>query len=125
VNPATAPGGSASVDTYAYPVSSNRLSAIANPLPGTRSYGYDDAGNTTGELRSLAVTGDPLGRLVTVGLDGSAQADYLYNALGQQVHRDVFGTATLSVHDLAGNRTAGHDGAGPAYPSGSRGKPGK
>ena len=41
------------MDAYAYAVDSNRLTAIANPLVGTRSYSYDAAGNTTAELRAL------------------------------------------------------------------------
>jgi hypothetical protein len=44
------------------------------------------------------------------------EAEYLYNALGQQVHRTVSpsGSAvvTLSVHDLNGNRIAEYDGSG-------------
>ncbi|MFQ5566301.1 MAG: hypothetical protein ACE5EU_08065, partial [Paracoccaceae bacterium] len=39
-------------------------------------------------------------------------ADHLYNALGQQVSRDVGGVVTLSVHDLNGNRIAEHDDTG-------------
>ena len=45
-------------------------------------------------------------------LGGLRQADYRYNALGQQVSRDVGGAVTLSVHDLAGNRIAEHDDTG-------------
>jgi len=87
-----------------------------------RSYGYDGAGNTTGELRSLATTQDWFytydanGRLASAGYGGIPEADYLYNALGQQVQRTVSpsGSAvvTLSVHDLGGNRIAEYDGSG-------------
>jgi len=114
----TPPGGAASVDAYAHAVDSNRLTAIANPLAGTRSYSYDASGNTTAELRALGLPDawaygyDKAGRLVSVGVDGSAQGAYLYNALGQQVSRTAWPGAleavTLSVHDLSGNRIAEH-----------------
>jgi RHS repeat-associated protein len=118
----TPAGGPASVDAYAYAADSNRLTAIANPLAGTRSYSHDDAGNTTAELRALplpdawAYAYDKAGRLASVAVDGSAQGAYLYNALGQQVSRTAWPgpleAVTLSVHDLNGNRIAEHDGSG-------------
>jgi YD repeat-containing protein len=111
----TPSGGSASVDSYAYAVDSNRLTAIANPLLGTRIYSSCASGNTAQELRALPILDDwdygynDLGRMVTVSLNGSTQADYLYNALGQQVSRTVWSggspAVTLSVHDLAAKRT--------------------
>jgi RHS repeat-associated protein len=114
----TPAGGPASVDAYAYAVDSNRLTAIANPLAGTRSYSHDAAGNTTAELRALGLPDawaydyDKAGRLASVAVDGAAQGAYLYNALGQQVHRTAWPgpleAVTLSVHDLNGNRLAEH-----------------
>ena len=49
-------------------------------------------------------------------LNSVLQAEYVYNALGQQVSRTVgsgpSAVVTLSVHDLAGNRIAEHDDTG-------------
>lgn len=45
-------------------------------------------------------------------LNGLRRADYLTNALGQQVSREVGGAVTVSVHDLNGNRIAEHDDTG-------------
>jgi len=118
----TPPGGSATVQSYSYPPDSNRLSLIDIPSVGSRSYGYDGAGNTTAELRSLGAsqdwfyTYDANGRLASAGYGGITEGAYLYNALGQQVHRTVWTSGspvvTLSVHDLNGNRIAEYDGAG-------------
>ena len=55
---------------------------------------------------------DDFNRLASVDLNGARQADYAYNALGQQVSRDTGWAVTLSVHDLNGNRIAEHDGSG-------------
>ena len=118
----TPPGGSASLDTYTYELTSNGLDTIDNLATGTRGYSYDGAGNTVGELRALAVTDNwsyaynNAGRLASVSLNGGLQAEYVYNALGQQVSRTVgsgpSAVVTLSVHDLNGNRIAEHDDTG-------------
>ena len=118
----TPPGGSASLDTYTYELTSNGLDTIDNLATGTRGYSYDGAGNTVGELRALAVTDNwsyaynNAGRLASVSLNGGLQAEYVYNALGQQVGRTVgsgpSAVVTLSVHDLNGNRIAEHDDTG-------------
>jgi RHS repeat-associated protein len=118
----TPPGGGASTDTYTYEPTSNGLDVIDNPATGSRGYSHDGAGNTVAATRTLAGAGNwsyvynDAGRLASVSLNGGLQAEYLYNALGQQVSRTAWPGAleavTLSVHDLGGNRLAEHDQTG-------------
>ena len=113
------PPSNAKTWTYTYDAASNRLLEIDRKGPGNRTFTYDGTGNTLTEARNVSVNQawayeyDAAGRLASVDLDGSTVGAYLYNALGQQVHRTIWQGGipfvTMSVHDLAGNRIAEHD----------------
>jgi RHS repeat-associated protein len=89
-------------NTYAYttPGTSNRLGATAGPPPA-KSFGYDGAGNLTGD-GILAYGYDAGGRLVSV--TGSAvNATRQYNGLGQRTRRSAQpGETTVYAYDEAG-----------------------
>ena len=107
--------GGAQVDSYAYPAGSNRLASVALAAGGTRNLGYDAAGNVISDSRAGGPYGysyDAAGRLASVTVGGVVQAEYKYNALGQQAVRTFPGSGQSihSVYGPDGNRIAEYDG---------------
>ena len=99
-------------DTYSYGLTDNRLASIAGGT--TRSFTHDAAGNTTYDNQSgtgYGYTYNAANRMDTMSINGTVQAEYLYNALGQQVVRRLTqaGQTIHSIHDLDGNRIAEYD----------------
>jgi RHS repeat-associated protein len=62
---------------------SNRLNSISNPA---RTFGYDDAGNTTADTAGYSATYDASGRLAALTKAG-VTTTYSHNALGQRVRK--------------------------------------
>jgi YD repeat-containing protein len=96
-NRLTTTGTTASTETIA--TTNNRLSATSGGL--VRTYGYDNAGNTT------SFTGDPFtfndrGRMNSATAGGII-TNYIYNALGQLVKKTVGSITTYLVYDEAGH----------------------
>lgn len=115
------PGTGAVVDAYTYGATNNRLSVVNRTGQPARSFTFDAAGNTLQEVRTVGIGSDTWayaynvhGRLVSVTLNGSLQAEYVYNFQGQQVLRTVWNggvaTKTVSVFDQWGHRIAEYDG---------------
>ena len=103
------PFATAITDTYSYPATSNRLQSVAGGQ--ARSFTYDAAGNVTYDARSGTGYGysyNVQNRMSEFTLNGVVQAEYDYNALGQQVIRRLTQGAQVvhAVHDVAGNRLA-------------------
>ena len=78
----------------------------------TRTFTYDAAGNTTYDQRTavdgFGYTYNAANRMDTITKNGVVQAEYKYNALGQQVIRQLNGQGITinAVFDLDGNRVA-------------------
>jgi YD repeat-containing protein len=76
-------------DTYSYPAGNNRLSSVATGGGHTRTFTYDTAGNTTYDQRTAVdgygFTYNAANRMATITKNGVVQAEYKYNAQGQQV----------------------------------------
>ena len=103
--------GTATTDTYSYPIDSNRLQSVIFGAGGTRSLTYDAAGNVVYDDRNGPGYGysyDAANRMSSFAINGVIQAEYEYNALGQQVIRRLTqdGQTIHSVHDALGNRIA-------------------
>ena len=102
----------AATDTYTYPATSNRLSAITLATGGTRGFTYDAAGNVTFDNRTGGAYGytyNAAGRLSQFKIGGVLQASYKYDALGRQAIRTLsLPTAVTiqSVFDSSGRRIA-------------------
>lgn len=78
---------------------------------GVRGLTYDAGGNVTFDNRNGPGYGynyDAAGRMSAFAINGVVQAEYQYNALGQQVVRRLTqaGQTIHSLHDAAGNRIA-------------------
>ncbi len=103
--------GTVTTDTYTYGPTDNRLASIAEAGGHTRTFTYDASGNTTYDNRSgggYGYTYDALGRMASFSINGVLQAEYAYNAQGQQVVRRLTqsGQTIHNVFDLDGNRIA-------------------
>ena len=101
-------------DIYSYFATSNRLDQIAEASGHTRTFTDDAAGNVTYDNRSGGGYGysyDAAGRMSEMSINGVVQAEYEYNALGQQVVRRLTPTQQTihNVFDLDGNRIAEYD----------------
>ncbi|MCR5881404.1 Ig-like domain repeat protein [Rhizobacter sp. J219] len=86
---------------YATATTSNRLNSITNPA---RSFGYDEAGNTTSDSTNYTATYDAAGRLATLTKAGTTTT-YSYNGLGQRVRKFSSTGATstnIFVYDQQG-----------------------
>ena len=115
-------GLGSSGDVYTYGPTSNRLSQVQFVSGDTRTFSYDAAGSTTGDVRTVGMGVDDWGyayndqnRLASVTLNTVEQATYRYNFAGHQVVRSVWDggvlAKTISVHDIAGQRLGEYDGA--------------
>ena len=113
--------GSAPADAYTYGVTSNRLQQVDYASGNMRTFTYDAAGSTTGDVRTVGMGVDDWGyayndqnRLASVTLNTVEQASYRYNFAGHQVVRSVWTggvlAKTISVHDIAGMRLGEYDG---------------
>lgn len=100
-------GGGAS-STYTVSSSSNRLMSVSGAL--TRSYTYDNAGNTTADGAATFGYNDA-GRMISATKSG-VTTNYALNALGQRVRKVVNGTSSYFVYDEAGRLIGEYDNAG-------------
>ncbi|WP_161966157.1 RHS repeat-associated core domain-containing protein [Steroidobacter cummioxidans] len=91
--------------TFAIATNSNRLSSTSGAL--TRTYGYDNAGNTT-SFTGLTFTYNNRGRMSSSTKSG-VTTSYVYNALGQLIQK---GTNTLYYYDEAGHVLGTYSGSG-------------
>lgn len=95
-NRLTETGSSAS--TFSVAANSNRLSSTSGAL--VRTYGYDDAGNTT-SFTGVSFTYNSRGRMKS-STKGGVTAHYAYNGLGQRVKKYLLGTSSYFVYDEEG-----------------------
>jgi YD repeat-containing protein len=85
---------------YTTAATSNRLQSIANPA---RSFGYDNAGNTTSDSRGtggvITSSYDLTGRLasVTSVSGGTLTTTFTHNAFGQRVRKHASSGAASTV----------------------------
>ncbi|NSX55970.1 RHS repeat domain-containing protein [Parasulfitobacter algicola] len=105
-------GGVTETDTYSYPLTDNRLAAISGAT--SRSFTYDAAGNVTYDNRTgqaYSYGYNDANRMAAFAINGVVQAEYTYNALGQQVIRHLTQENRVlhSVHDVDGNRIAEYE----------------
>ena len=84
--------GSTSVYTTA--ATSNRLQSITNPA---RSFGYDNAGNTTSDSTNYTATYGVSGRLQSITKAGITTS-YAYNTLGQRLRKTQGNTASTRLY---------------------------
>jgi RHS repeat-associated protein len=96
-NQLTTTGTVAFTDTIA--TTSNRLNSTSGGI--ARSYGYDNAGNTT-SYTGDSFTFNKRGRMSQAIVNGSA-SNYIYNALGQLIHKSGNGGNTLLMYDEVGH----------------------
>jgi RHS repeat-associated protein len=85
--------------TDAIAPTSNQLSSTSGSI--ARTYGYDTAGNTT-SYTGDSFTFNKRGRMSQAIVNGSA-SNYVYNALGQLIHKSGNGGNTLLMYDEAGH----------------------
>jgi RHS repeat-associated protein len=96
-NRLTTTGTSASTETVAS--NSNRLNATSGGI--VRTYGYDNAGNTT-SFTGDSFTFNQRGRMSSATV-GSTSTTYVYSAIGQLINKTVGSTTTLLMYDEAGH----------------------
>ena len=115
----TSLAGSASV-AYTIAAASNRL--VVSKSGGTRSLGYDAAGDMTVDNRGVTILGytyDASGRLVAAKT-GAYTTLYTNDGLGQRATRSGYGASGIAgdlerfVYDEAGQLLGEYDGAGKA-----------
>ena len=104
-----------SLSNYATEPTSNRLASITNPA---RSFGYDNAGNTTSDSGAdqagYQATYDLRGQLVTLTKAG-VTTTYDYNAFGQRIRKHgTSGTSStvIFVYDKDGQLLGEYDASG-------------
>ena len=105
---------SCTVNDWIAPLTDNRLASIAEAGGHTRSFTHDAAGNVTYDNRSVGGYGhsyNHAARMSGFSINGVQEAEYIYNARGQQVIRRLTqtGDEIHVIHDLAGNRIAEYD----------------
>ncbi|MES0863757.1 RHS repeat-associated core domain-containing protein [Ruegeria sp. SCPT10] len=105
--------GTLTTASYNYPATSNRLADITVGL-STRTFTHDMAGNVTYDNRSSGGYGyayNAANRMSEFSINGVVQAEYVYNALGQQVIRRLTqeGKTLHVIHDSDGNRLAEYE----------------
>jgi RHS repeat-associated protein len=91
--------------TYTVASNSNRLTSTSGAL--ARTYGYDNAGNTT-SYTGISFTYNNRGRMKSSTKSG-VTTNYTYNALGQLIKK---GTSTLYYYDEAGHIVGIYNGSG-------------
>lgn len=98
--------------TYTTAATSNRLASLANPV---RSFGYDNAGNTTSDA-GYSATYDVTGRLTQL-VTGAVTWNYAYDGLGRRVRKFASSGAASTViyaYDGAGHLLGEYDSGGGA-----------
>lgn len=106
-----------STESFVYPSDSNNLTRInvtGSSPNGPAIYTHDASGNVIAVFQNgqtHSYTYNAAGRMVTYSIDGNLQAEYVYNALGQQVIRRLIqsGQTIHNVFDIDGNRLAEYD----------------
>ena len=104
-------------ETYSTDTASNRLLSVTLGST-TRSFTYDGAGNITADATGSTTYGlayNKANRLAEVSLNGTADTDYLYNALGERVKKAPAATPTAGTrfhYDRDGKLIAETDSAG-------------
>ncbi|WP_175597049.1 RHS repeat protein [Peristeroidobacter soli] len=91
--------------TFTVAANSNRLTSTSGAL--ARTYGYDNAGNTT-SFTGITFTYNNRGRMKSSTKSG-VTTNYTYNALGQLIKK---GTSTLYYYDEAGHIIGIYTGSG-------------
>ena len=97
-----------SPSSYTTSPTSNRLTAITNPA---RSFGYDNAGNTTSDSTSYTSTYNLAGRLTTLTKAGLTST-YTYDGMGRRVRKVTSSGASstvLFVYDQDGQLLGEYD----------------
>jgi RHS repeat-associated protein len=105
-NRLTTTGTTASTETIA--TASNRLNSTSGGI--VRTYGYDNAGNTT-SFTGDSFTYNDRGRISQAIVSGSA-TNYIYNALSQLIEKSGNGGTTLLVYDEVGHILGEYSGTG-------------
>lgn len=100
--------GGTSASTFTNSSTSNRLSSVSGAI--TKSYSYDNAGNTQSDGTST-FTYDQRGRMLTA-TKSSVTTTYSYNALGQRVKKSNSGSTRYFVYDEAGHLLGEYTGSG-------------
>jgi RHS repeat-associated protein len=100
--------GGASSSTFTVSPTSNRLSSVSGAV--SKSYLYDNAGNTTSDGSATYAYNDS-GRMISVTKSG-VTTTYTYNALGQRVTKTTAGNTTYFVYDEAGHILGEYDNSG-------------
>lgn len=111
--------GSTVTDIYSYPTTSNRLDQIASSTGAIRTLTHDAAGNVTFDNRngpSYGYAYDAAGRMADFSINGVVQAEYEYNALGQQGEARLGGGSSGPGSALNGRSPAPPDAIGPDDP---------
>jgi RHS repeat-associated protein len=94
----------AATDSYAYPLTSNRLTSISLASGVVRGYGYDAAGNVVAEARTgggtYAYSYNAAGRMETFSINGFQQASYKYDAMGRQAIRTLTSPTLVTIHSV-------------------------
>ncbi len=94
--------------TYAVSSTSNRLSGVSGAL--SRSYSYDNSGNTTADgAATLPTTTRGEWSSAT---KSSVTSTYALNALGQRVKKTTSGASTYFAYDEAGHLVGEYDNSG-------------
>ncbi|WP_304440885.1 RHS repeat domain-containing protein, partial [Rhizobacter sp. Root16D2] len=96
--------------TYNTEATSNRLSSITNPA---RSFGYDNAGNTTSDSAAYTATyglNGSIASITKVGVTGS----YDYDASRRRIRKVTSGEVVVFVYDLEGQLLGEYDQTGQA-----------
>eukprot|EP00456_Euglypha_rotunda_P003938 TRINITY_DN1066_c1_g3_i3.p1 TRINITY_DN1066_c1_g3~~TRINITY_DN1066_c1_g3_i3.p1 ORF type:complete len:605 (+),score=109.70 TRINITY_DN1066_c1_g3_i3:161-1816(+) len=104
---------SGTTSTYTTASTSNRLNSITNPA---RSFGYDNAGNTTSDSGGYTSTYDLSGRLATL-TKSSVTTTYSYDGLGRRVRKfssTGASSTVIFVYDQAGQLLGEYDQSGTA-----------
>lgn len=102
-------GGTPSV--YTTPTTSNRLTSITNPA---RSFGYDNAGNTTSDTAGYTATYDLANRLASL-TKGGITTTYSVDGQGRRIRKFDSAGATstvIFVYDQQGQLLGEYDKAG-------------
>ncbi|HEY7642943.1 MAG TPA: RHS repeat-associated core domain-containing protein [Steroidobacteraceae bacterium] len=105
-NRLTQTGSAAS--TFTVSATSNRLSSVSGAL--TRTYGYDNAGNTTSD-GTTTFTYNDAGRMVSATKAG-VTTSYALNALGERIKKTTSSSSTYFVYDESGQVIGEYDNSG-------------
>jgi RHS repeat-associated protein len=93
--------------TFTLATTSNRIASGNGSNGATRSFGYNNSGNITGDTRNdgrgpRAYGYDGFGRMASVTINGALAGDYRSNALNQRAYRGAGGVGTRYVYGPSG-----------------------